>query len=151
MFLKKILACAASIAMIAGAVPGITRNPMSDLPASVITADAVTYGNLTYQVSGDHVIITACNTDASTVTVPPSFNGLPVTVIGEGAFQGCYSLNEITLPDTITSINANAFYSCDRLYSIELPSSLTSIGSNAFYGCMAFTEIEIPSSVTSIG
>ena len=81
-FLKKILACAASIAMIAGAVPGITRNPMSDLPASVITADAVTYGNLTYQVSGDHVIITACNTDASTVTVPSSFNGaLPCAMI----------------------------------------------------------------------
>ena len=35
-----------------------------------------------------------------------------VTSIGEGAFQHCYSLTSVTIPESVTSIGEKAFYGC---------------------------------------
>ena len=51
----------------------------------------------------------------------------------------------------LTRINDKAFYGCYYLQNITIPSSVTSIGDDAFYACYSFTEIVIPNSVTSIG
>ena len=72
------------------------------------------------------------------------------TSIGSGAFNNCYSLTNINLPDGIASIGSNAFNSCS-LTSINLPTSVTSIESNAFKQCYSLTSINLPTSVTSIG
>ena len=71
--------------------------------------------------------------------------------IGDGAFNSCSSLKEITIPDSVTSIGDGAFEGCRNLKKITIPDSVTSIGDGVFYGCEDLTSISIPDSVTSIG
>ncbi len=42
----------------------------------------------------------------------------PVTHIGASAFSKCYSLQEITIPESVVEIGNNAFYSCNSLKTV---------------------------------
>lgn len=85
------------------------------------------------------------------IVIPSTYNGRPVTSIGDGAFYCCISLTSIEIPLSVTSIGSSAFFGCRNLSSLEIPPSVTSIGNGAFSECSSLTSIEIPSSVTSIG
>lgn len=64
--------------------------------------------------------------------------GTQVTEIGISAFEGCASLGNLTLPETIKIININAFYGCTNLRNVSVSgteNNITFIGSNAFYNC----------------
>lgn len=56
--------------------------------------------------------------------------------IGESAFRNCYDLNEVILPENLTTIGKEAFYRCDELREITIPKSVTEIGDNA----LGYTE-----------
>ena len=71
------------------------------------------------------------------------------TSIDEEAFDHCYCLTNISIPDSVTSIGNYAFSSCD-FTSITIPNSVTSIGKGAFIHCSDLTDITIPDSVTRI-
>ena len=74
-----------------------------------------------------------------------------VTSIGASAFQGCTSLNSVTLPDDLTSIGNSAFQGCTSLNSVTLPDGLTSIGNSAFAHCSSLESIDLPDDLTSLG
>ncbi len=97
-------------------------------------ADTKTYGDLTYDILEDKVIIIDCDESATTIDIPATIEGYPVTSIGSYAFADCESLTSITIPDGITSIGMGAFENCSSLTSITIPNSVTSIGDSAFYG-----------------
>ena len=82
----------------------------------------------------------------TSITIPNS-----VTSIGDEAFGYCSGLASITIGNNVTSIGLNAFRNCTGLTSITIPNSVTNIGSSAFEGCSGLTSITIPNSVTSIG
>ena len=44
-------------------------------------------------------------------------------IICDGAFEGCESLENITIPDSVTHIGDNAFVGCESLSSIIIPRS----------------------------
>ena len=73
-----------------------------------------------------------------------------VTSIRSGAFQNCYSLTAINIPDGVTSISYNAFENCYSLTAINIPDGVTSISNSAFQGCYSLTAINIPDGVTFI-
>lgn len=61
--------------------------------------------------------------------------------LGDDAFFGCESLQQITIPDSVTSIGDYAFYNCADLQSITIPDSVTSVGLGAFWGCKRLKHI----------
>ncbi len=122
-----------------------------------ITAGAETgtkYGDyLYYEVNGDNtaVTITDCSREAKAVEIPSEIENLPVTSIGNRAFENCYDLYKVTIPDSVASIGDMAFYQCSDLAWISITNGVTSIGDNAFSYCKKLKDITIPDSVTSIG
>lgn len=58
-----------------------------------------------------------------------------VKVIGNSAFEKCYSLTSINIPDSVTNIGESAFAFCSSLTNIDIPNSVTNIGDSAFRGC----------------
>lgn len=51
-------------------------------------------------------------------------------------------VNEIVIPNSISSIEKYAFYNCQSLTSVTIPKSVTSIGMQAFWGC-SITKVNI--------
>ena len=70
--------------------------------------------------------------------------------IGDYAFQYCFSLSSITIPNGVTSIGNYAFSDCFSLSSVIIPNGVTSIGSNAFYDCYSLSSVIISNGMTSI-
>ena len=52
------------------------------------------------------------------LVIPSEIDGYTVTHIGDSAFFGCYSLTEITIPDSVTSIGDYAFADCNSLTDV---------------------------------
>jgi curli biogenesis system outer membrane secretion channel CsgG len=82
------------------------------------------------------------------VIIPDTNWGVPVTAIGERAFQS-NQLTNVVIPDSVTSIGDFAFAG-NQLTNVVIPDSVTSIGYHAFAGNQ-LTNVVIPASVTSIG
>ena len=118
--------------------------------------------------SGETVSITGYTGKQTDVWVPERIEGLPVASVNLrgysaitsvrlpsslktiGAFEGCYSLKEITIPEGVTALPDHAFDHCYALRRVSLPSTLKSIGTEAFDRCTGLTEIVIPEGVTDM-
>ena len=72
-------------------------------------------------------------------------------VICDGAFEQCYSLQSVTIPNSVKSIGDKAFMWCEFHQSVTIPNSVTSIGNRAFCLCKYLRSVTIPNSVTKIG
>lgn len=64
-----------------------------------------------------------------------------ITVIGAGAFYGCRTLTEISIPSSVTTIDNHAFSGCVGLERVSVPASVTKIGDGAFSGCEYLLDI----------
>ena len=73
-----------------------------------------------------------------------------MTSIRSRAFNNCYSLASVTIPDRVTSIEGSVFSSCYSLVSVTIPDRVTDIGSYAFNNCYSLASVTIPYRVTSI-
>ena len=79
------------------------------------------------------------------MTIPNS-----VTSIKIAAFENCYSLSSLEIPNSVTNIGGWVFSWCN-MSSIVIPNSVISIGEMAFNNCHSLTSVVISNSVTSIG
>ena len=70
--------------------------------------------------------------------------------IAEGAFKGCRSLIEVTIPDTIEKIQRDAFTDCANLQKIHLSNAVSRLVPSIFYGCTVLREVNIPDGVTCL-
>jgi hypothetical protein len=104
-----------------------------------------------YTINNGTITITGYTGPGGALAVPSTINSLPVTAIGDGAFDWCTSLTSVTIPDTVISIGVGAFDDCASLTNILIPNSVTSIGDYAFDDCYLLRSFSFPQSVTSIG
>ena len=74
-----------------------------------------------------------------------------VTSIGDEVFKECSSLTSISIPEGLLSIGNYAFQNCISLMSITPPEGLSSIGNYAFQNCRSLTSITLRNGLTSIG
>lgn len=108
--------------------------------------------------------------------VPQSLETLKITrgfSTAQGFIYNCQMIDNVILPDTITSIGEYSFYGTGfshftmpkqvvrignyafsgnyNLLNISLPDSLTSIGKSAFSGCSRIEKLVIPYNVAQVG
>ncbi len=66
-----------------------------------------------------------------------------VTGIGDYAFDGCYYLTSIDIPESVTNIGKETFFWCSSLTSVDIPSGVKSIGGGAFASCSSLTSMTV--------
>ena len=103
-------------------------------------------GGFTYRPAGEgdaSYEIVKYTGSATSLTIPDTYNGKPVTAILDGVFKDNPTLASVTIGRNITSIGASAFENCDALTSVILPDAVTDVGEDAFVGCDELTSFAI--------
>ncbi|MBP3250609.1 MAG: leucine-rich repeat protein [Ruminococcus sp.] len=142
----KAVAFLAALTITAGMASGLIQSRYAPAPLTAWADEEGTDGNtgtLYYTKYSDHVSVWGSDYQATSIEVPAAIEGVPVTVIGDYAFNGS-SASTITLPDTITSIGNWAFAGNSNLKSFTIPDSVEYVGIQAFDQCRALTEINFP-------
>lgn len=142
---KKLLSLAMTVAMI------LVMTPAAHAATYEYPVDG---GNLKFDpITGT---ITDCDFSVYSANIPEEIYGIPVTAIGDRAFEYCSKLASVTIPSTVTSIGCSAFRYCSNLTSVTIPSSVTSFEkdgggwSSAFNGCSKLESITIPGSIKEL-
>ena len=126
-----------------------------------------------YYVDGDGVVITDCDPKAEKLIIPDQIEDLPVvkiqayafknaamqqisipetvTTIEKGAVTHCTALTAVKLPDAVTALPESCFEDCTALTSVSYSDQVQSIGEKAFYQCTALSSITIPQALSSLG
>ena len=85
------------------------------------------------------------------VTIPDTLDGVPVTGIGNTAFDGASYLISLIIPSSVTSIGDSAFRGCSSLTTLTIPGDVTSIGKGVFSGCDKLVTLIVPKSWEGTG
>ena len=72
-------------------------------------------------------------------------------IIGDCAFSHCKHLKRITIPDHVTHIHTCAFADCSSLEELNFPSGLQVVGDYAFQRCTALKKVLIENPECKIG
>jgi len=148
----------------------------SYMPSSSATSDTDTKSNdeYKYKIVDGSVTIVKYIGSATDVVIPDTIAGLPVKVIGEGAFKEnktiknlvisdniitiekyalfkCFSLESVQFGNNLEIIKENSFFDCLNLKQVTVNKKLKEIGDESFYGCNELETINLPESVESIG
>lgn len=98
-------------------------------------------------ILGDIYTVTDnCLLQPVSVTIKSKIGDIPVTTIGEEAFDSCRYITGVTIGEGVTYIEYGAFAGCYNLTSVKFPDSLKVIEAFAF-NSTSISNIEIPSSV----
>lgn len=118
---------------------------------------AFPYG-LKYEIKNSSIEITDYigNDNVNALYIPSEIDGIPVTNIGEYAFQDSTTLlNNIFIPSSVKYILTGAFNnSCDdetaSMQKVIISEGVSWIGALAFYNCTNLEYINLPSTVSTI-
>ncbi len=125
-------------------VGAITADHASDLVLTARWSSTVAgTSGISYTLNADGTSYTASSYSgsASTVVIPSTYNGLPVTAIANNVFKNNRYMTTLIISDGITSIGNYAFQSCTKLTSITIGADVKSIGTYAFSGCTLVSAI----------
>ena len=106
---------------------------------------------LTFEVKDDEVIVTDCDEYyEGEIVIPQSMYGLPITTIGDRAFENCESITSVTLSGNVQTIGDYAFSFCRAMEYINIEGLVLEIGEGAFFDCQSLTSFDIPEYITTI-
>lgn len=101
-------------------------------------------GAFTYRNHGGYIELTGYLGSDDVVAVPGTIDGLPVTIIAAGCFDGCQA-SQIILPSSVQTVAAEAFRDC-ALESLLFFDNLMEIGDDSFINCPNFSTVRINAS-----
>lgn len=84
------------------------------------------------------------------VVVPTMLDGGMVKTIGKEAFNGNNYVQDVVIPDCVSTVNGGAFADCISLKRVKLSENVSKIVTNTFSGCTALEEINVPDGVTEL-
>ena len=76
--------------------------------------------------------------------------GINIDKFSNGMFGNSEKLQQIQIPDSVTTLDGAVFSGCTSLSLVDL-GSVESIGARAFASCTALEEIVLPDTLTTIG
>jgi hypothetical protein len=139
---------AAVIVVAAGCSLDVEEPGGSPQPGQTPTGQPEPEGNFESIVFNEGVTIISYTGSATNLVIPGTIGGLPVTLIGDGAFQGKH-LTGVTIPAGVIGIGDSAFAD-NELAVIVIPAGVLSIGNSAFSG-NPLTRVTIPAGVAVTG
>ena len=112
--------------------------PAADSTVYAYWSDEDKPSDFTYSTSNSQVTISQYIGYKTQVSIPERINGYPVTTISGSAFLNKSSITSIVVPNSVTSIGAGAFRGCNSLVDVTLPfvgaSRNTSYGYDGVFG-----------------
>lgn len=94
----------------------------------------VTDSGYEYTVANGEVCLTGYTGSSTSLSTPDNIDDMPVTAIGEGAFQGNTQIENILMPIYLEEIGADAFADCTSLNRIHAYNTSV-VDPSAFDGC----------------
>ena len=107
-------------------------------------------GLFDYSVQDNYVKITKYKGNQTTVIIPSTIDGYPVTIIGNQAFSSCSSIETLQIPNSVETIDSFAFQHCTGLLSITIPEGVKNIGYDSFWDCSNLKSINLPNTLITI-
>lgn len=113
-------------------------------------------GNFTYEYidnNKEEIRILRYNGKQSILTIPTTINGKKVVEIGEQAFYGNETLEQIFFKGTaLKTVKEGAFYSCTNLKNVDFSKSLVEVvEDDAFNQCKELVQVCFPNTLKKIG
>ena len=115
--------------------------------------EKIKYNSLTLvpNENGTAYLISECDKNVTSITVPARVNGLFIEEILENAFENCKALKSVTFEladnesiekdEYLRIIGAYAFSGCVALEKIDLPNYVETIDRGAFYECKELKSV----------
>lgn len=145
-----------ALAILIGAVMLLSALPLASFAETPCT--------FSFKEVGDEVTLLRCTPGTQTdIVVPDTYNGKPVTVIGDGAFVNIggakvegtedeYVIRNVTLPNTVKKIGFLSIGMCSvKLTNLNELTNLEYISAYAFTESPISGDIVLPESVTYVG
>ena len=101
-------------------------------------------GGFFLQITG----LTSKGKQLSSLNIPGTIDGNPVSIIGDNAFKDCTNLTSVTIPASVAWIMANVFQGCSNLEGIIMESFTPPEADPAFLGGCPAT-IYVPDGVVA--
>lgn len=132
------------------ATPTPAPTPTLIPPTPVPTNSLEDLDYLVYKIENNEVTITDYKNNPYSLVIPAFIEGLPVTTIGNYAFEDCLTLTSVKIPSTVKTIGYMAFQDCNSLTSLTLSEGIKTIDSYAFNFC-GMERLDLPDSIESLG
>ena len=100
-------------------------------------------GTLYYTTNNGAAAIQSYSGNDTTLAIPNTITGLPVTSIGSAAFYQNFTLASVAIGTNVASLADNAFFYCPALAGVTIPASVTNIGLAPFVDCKSLTAITV--------
>ncbi len=107
------------------------KSDTNDPPAEPETTVPEKSARFLYIIENNEAIITGYTGEDTHIVIPSAIDGYTVTKIAENAFSS-KELKSVIITNGISRIDWFAFEGCTSLESVTIPSSVTSIGYSAF-------------------
>ena len=131
---------------------------IASITSTTLLAQRIKVDKLYYNITSDTTVsVTFGGSEYSRyneITIPSTITygntKYTVTEINASAFAQCYSLSQVTIPNTITNIGSKAFEQCVSIQTIVIPNSVESIGIFAFNACSSLEQIVMSNNIQTI-